>query len=536
MALTETRPETAPAGAAADGGVAPRPEPTAVEKVLGSGDHKVVGRLFIGASLLYSAFYLVVAALPHFFAAGATGLDESVMIRFGLNHPIGLMLCGVMPLILGVAVYVVPLQVGAPSLSFPRAAAMSFWAWMLASDLFLVSMLVKGSYGGSSEKMTRLGHASFGLLIVSLLVGVVSVMVTVMSGRTAGMTLGRVPYFSFSMLVTGAIWLVTLPAALAAVTLWQIRRPTPSDLAGIPDGAYSAFVWLFSQPAIYIAVIPVLGILLDVAGSASGQRQRSYGVSQGLIVAFGALSFGAFAITPESRNTLIWAAAAVAIAIPTLGVLGGALDTLRRGKLNVGPGLIFSIFSVLLLLLGVIAGSVQAVSTAGEGQWFDVAVGGVGIGGPGLSIGQFYLVMAAGLMGGLGATFHWGSRIFAGGLSKGLGLGLAPLALLGGLAFGLGQLIVGLAMPEADTVEPLMIVSGIGAIVLALVAFGVLGSFAASAAGKGGSSDDGDDAPPAGGTLEWLAASPPVAGNFAEPLAVVGSEYPVLDLHETGAN
>lgn len=536
MALTETRPETAPVGAAADGAVAPRTQATAAEKLLGSGDHKVIGRLFIGASLLYSTVFLVVAALTHFYAAGA-GLEASVMARFGLNHPIGLMFCGVMPLILGVAIYVVPLQVGAPTVSFPRAAAMSLWAWMLASDLFIVAMLVKGAYGGSSEDMTRLGHVSFGLLIVSLLVGVISVMATVMSGRTAGMTLDRVPFFSFSMLVTGALWLVTLPAALAAITLWHIRRPSPADLSAVPEGAYSAFAWVFSQPAVYIVAIPVLGVLLDVAGALSGQRQKSYGVLQSMIVAFGALSFGAFAVKPDARETLVWVAGAILVALPVLGVFGGALDNLRRGAFKMSAGLAFAILSVLVLLVGVLAGVVRAVSTFGDGNWFEIAVGGVGIEGAGLAVGQFYLVMAAGLMAGLAGTFHWGSRIFAGGLPKAAGMGLAPLALLGGLAFGAGQLIVGLARPDADGVEPLMLVSGIGAVVVALVAFGALGAVASAAFGLGGTgtADESDDSTPDGGTLEWLTASPPVDGNFSEPIATVETPYPVLDLHE-GAN
>lgn len=533
MALTETRPDTAPiAGETDDGGVQ-RSQPTVVENVLGSGDHKTIGRIFIGASLLFVATDLVIAALVNIHAgSGGDLLEASIANRLLLNHPLALMLCGAMPLLLGLAIYLVPLQIGSPTIAFPRAAALSLWTWLSATALFSLALVVKGSYGGSSEKMTRLGHVSVGLLCVSLLIGVVCVMVTVLSLRTAGMTIGNVPFFSFSMLATGAVWLVTLPAVLALITVWQIRRPSPSDLEA---GAYPAIEWLFHQPSVFMVAIPLLGLLADACSSLSGGRQKGYGAIQAMIGAFAALSFGAWAQSGDSRETIIWAVSAIVIAIPVIAVLGGSLDTLRQGKLAASGGLALIVSSILLLELAVLAGAVQAISWAGDGTLFNVAAGGfAGTGsGAGIVIGQFYLVIAAAVLGGLGATFHWGSRLWAGGLPSPIGLLLAPLGLLGGLAFGLGHIIMGLATPDADVSETLALVSGIGGIVLAVT---VLGGFAAvlmGAAGRNSNANTLANAPEStGGTFEWLTASPPAAGNFAGDLPGVESPYPVLDRNE----
>lgn len=536
MALTETRPETAVAEDRAFTDDGQRTQPTAVEKVLGSGDHKTIGRIFIGASILFLAADFLLTAMVHLSSAAGAGelLEESVQMRFGLSSPLGLLLCGAMPLFLGLAIYLVPLQVGSPAIAFPRAAALSLWSWLLGTGLFTVALLAKGSYGGSSEKMVRLGNVSVGLLVLSLLVGIVCVMVTVISHRVAGMTIGRVPFFSFSMLVTGALWLTTLPPFLAVLTLWHIRQAPVSDYSDLA-GVYPQFAWIFHQPAIYIVAIPILGILADVCGSISGARQANYGLLQGLITAFGLLSFGPWATTGAQRNTALWVVFAIAAALPVLGVFGGSLDTLRR-RPGVTGGFVLVVSAVLLLLAAVATGALQAIVTGGSGSWFDIAVGGFDGQGSGTSIGQFYFVIGAAALAGLGATFHWGTRIWQDGLPAGAPLGIAPVALLGATALAAGELIIGIATPDADGAEVLHIVSGIGGIVLTVAFLGAFAAIGAAAAGRKAQYGESRAPEATGGTLEWLTASPPVAGNFTGDLPAVESAYPRLDAMEAEAN
>lgn len=533
MALTETRPDITEPSAAAESEAPVRTEPTAVEKVLGTGDHKSIGRIFIGASLLFLLTDVFLAALVNFhIAADGDLLEATVANRLWLNHPIALLLCGALPLLLGLAIYIVPLQVGAPTIAFPRAAAMSLWGWLAGTVLFSIALAAKGSYGGSSDSMTRLGHVSFGLLMVALLVGVVCVMTTVLSLRPAGMTVGEVPFFSFSMLVAGTLWLLSLPAVLSLITLWQIRRPTTSDLEA---GAYPALEWLFRQPTVYIAAIPLLGIFADVCSASAGRRQRNYAAVQALIGTFGLFSFGAWVQAPAARETLPAVFFAVAIVIAILGVFGGSLEPARRGGLTITPGLVLAVCSILLLLLAGVAGAVQGIATTGDGELFDLVVGGFGAPGPGVAVGQFYLVIAAAVAGGLAGLFHWGSRIVGGGLSSGAGFAVAPLVLIGGAAFGLGHVILGIATPDASGVKVLAGVSGAGALGVSAAALGGLAALglavftARSTDPAEAEADDEDGAP--GGTLEWLTASPPVAGNFAGDLPTIESPYPLFDLN-----
>jgi len=532
MALTETRPERTAEVAS------PRPQPTAVEQVLGTGDHKTVGRLFIGASLLFLAVDLVVGALVHFDAAsGGSILEADVASALFMNHPVGLLLCGVMPLVLGLAVYLVPLQVGAPTISFPRAAAASVWGWLAGSVLLGVAIAANGSYGGGNSQMARLGNVSIGLVAASLLVGIVCVMATVLSLRAPGMTVGRTPFFSFSMLVTGALWLATLPVVIAGVVLLHIQQLSAAELAtGLAE-----IDWLFRQPAVFVAAIPVLGIVLDVASATAGARVRFERGVQSTIVALGALSLGSWAQLPSARETFVWIVGCVLVGLPVLVVAAAVADTVRRGSGRPTAGLISSLAALSMLLLAAITALVQGISTIGKDQLFEITGGGFValtdatglevVAGPGLALGQTYLVIGAVATAGIGACFAWGTRIWGGGLPEAMGKALAPLALLGGALFGLAQAIIGIARPDESAAEFLLGAAGAGALLLALAA---LGTFAA-VLGKVRRQAAYPDERGTGGTLEWAVASPPPAGNFTEPIPTVESGWPLFDRNETGA-
>jgi len=544
MAVTDIAPPALEVGD--EPHIEPRPQPTPVERVLGTGDHKTIGRLFIGASLIFLALDFAAAALVHFdIASGGEILGFGVAGRLFTNHIIGLMLCGVVPLLLGLAVYLVPLQVGSPTISFPRAAALSFWAWLVGSLLFGLAIVVKGGYGGSSVEMSRLGNVSIGLITLALLVPIVCVMTTVLSLRAPGMTVARTPYFSFSMLVAGAVWLGTLPAVFAGVVLWHIQQPTPATLAG---GA-ATMEWLFRQPSIWVIAVPVLGIMLDVASAAAKQRVRFSSALQYALIAAGVLSFGTWAQYPFSRETFVWLLGSLVVGLPLLVVLGGVADTVRQGKPKPSASLVMVLSAAPLFLLAAAFAAVQGVATARKGNLFDLAIGGFATvtdrtgltaeGGPGMAVGQTYLIIAAVTIVGVAACFAWGTRLFAGGLPDGLGKALAPLGLLGGVLLGVGHIVLGIARPDEDAVKAFVGIAGVGALFLMLFVLGAAAAVIAAATGRFGQTADADDDSSdttRGGTLEWLTASPPVDGNFDGALPTIESPWPLFDRDETGAD
>ena len=153
MALTQTRPSTEQPGSVSGGDPA---APSGFEEVIGSGDHVVLGRVFIG----FSFFYLALSALG-LLLAGIDGLSDDGI--FGLpvalwsSAPVAFVLLGAVPLLLGLAIHVVPSQVGSPSIAFPRAAALSLWGWVVSSGIFLVGVALDGGIGGEDLESSPLG-------------------------------------------------------------------------------------------------------------------------------------------------------------------------------------------------------------------------------------------------------------------------------------------------------------------------------------------------------------------------------------------
>ncbi len=522
MALTETAPPAIEEpGAPPAAGT--RPAPTAVERVIAAVDHVTIGRVTVSVALIASLVSLVVLALSSFDAAtlddGVAGtgfLSDALSIRFAANAPIALLLCGVIPLFVGLATVVVPRQVGSPAIAFPRLAAFASWTWVLSTILFVVAVAADGSYGGSDTEMARLGNIAVGGLLVSLAMGAVCVAVTVLALRPAGMRLADVPFFAWSMLVAASRWVLTFPAVLANVVFIHIQRPNATDIAitGL-DG----ISWLLRQPSLYVALIPALGIALDAAAVAVSGRQRFRGVAQGMIGAAGLFSFGAWAQGDVARNTLVWVLVCAAIALPLLGVLGAVGDTLRRQQPRLVSPVGFALVSLLVALLAAAVGLLQVIDTFGEGEL-------VGFGTSELARGQMFLVLGAALAAGIGGAHLWGRLTFGDQLPEGPAKGLAPLALAGAGLLGLGPTIYGLVLANDAEADAAIwgVIAGLGALAAALV---VLATLAGGLRARRGESADPApvfDTWEGGGTLEW---SDPDGWP-----ATVESPYPLLPAAE----
>jgi len=516
MALTETAPpEIEEPTTSEPYGMVRRAQPSGLERVLTTADHQTVGRLYVGFALAFLVIDLMVASLVNLQIASDGGvLDALVAARLDMNHLLGLALCGILPLALGLASVIVPKQIGSPTLSFARAAAWAQWTWLLSAILFGVAIVADGSYGGDNEAMARLGNVAVGAMLVALSVGVVCVAVTVLNLRPAGLGLADVPFFSFSMVVTASVWIMTLPSVLASVVRVHIVGPNTTDLA---TTGFAGVSWLLIQPAVYALLLPVLGIIIDSAVVAAGARLRYRGVFHGLIGVAALLAYGSWAQTDVARNTGVWVLFALAAVLPLLGILGGLGDLLRQERASLISPLGFAVAALLVAVLAALTGAIAALDTGGSGSL-------VGFGAGSMARAQTYLVIGAAVIGLLGGCVLWAQQIFgqrlADGASKGLVLGAASGAIL----LGLPHLVLGLVQASDDGIDPRAFagISAVGALLLALSVLGIAagGASARRDAGRG----DVLVADPwgTGTTLEWTDAIP----------NEITSPEPVLDARE----
>ena len=155
-------------------------------------DHKRVGRLYIAVSLVVVGAALVIGGLLALERVDVTPgqiIHSDAVGQMLSLYRYGLVFAGVLPLLLGLAIAIVPLQVGAYRIAFPRAAAASFWGWLLGSGLMILAYGLNGGPGGGDSEAVDLFLVSLGMVVVSLLLGALCVVTTCLTMRTAGMTL-----------------------------------------------------------------------------------------------------------------------------------------------------------------------------------------------------------------------------------------------------------------------------------------------------------------------------------------------------------
>lgn len=551
MAITDTHttPEIG-SGASATGGSSAFPQPRGIAAVIGTGDHKTLGRLYIGFSLCFGVLSLALTAL--FNVNGVK--DMSVMadhsFQFFTLGQVGLAFLLLIPLFVGIATAVVPLQVGASTIAFPRAAAAAFWAWLVSAVLLVVSY-VPAVGGGIWETESKDGSLLTQLallgLVLSLLLGTVCVVTTVIALRTAGMHLDQVPLFSWSMLVAGGVWLFTLPvfAANLAFIFIDTKYGAPA-LFGTASKQWSQLSWLFTQPAAFVLAIPALGIVGDAITTFSRGRQPLRGALLFSIGLFGALSLGAYAqpvYFPGVYLQWVFVSQTAALFVPVLLLLGTLAYGLKSGSAKAGSPVLLAFVSLLLLLLASFAAIPFGLGRLGL-QYSpkavladNLALRQASTGSPLYTWGVLALLGAGALAGALAGLYLWGPKIAGKKHADGLGSLLAIIVLVGGILAGAPLLVLGFANRTASLADSANVMFQAAAAGSAVIAFVVLVALVVSLASRVSALSHpaglDDDAWGFGQTLEWAAGSPPAPGNFGE-LPHVTSPEPLLDLAESG--
>jgi len=526
------------------------PSSDGLYRLVASNDHKMVGRLWIGASMLLLLAATVLGVVSNIERVSLDSIDvfgdvSTYFQSWALLRTAAIFMV-VVPMFIGIAMVIVPLQVGSASIAFPRLAAASFWSWLAASGIHIASFLADGGLGpaaGTNDEGTLLSIVSLGLMILSILAASVCIATTVIALRPAGMTLLRVPAFSWSMLVATSVWLFSLPVLLANLIYAYVDLQGREPIAfGNPDRLWSSVEWAWSQPQVYAYAIPVLGILADVVPVTAKQRQANRSVIFSFIGLFGVLSFGAWAQHALSRGAdpvfadanyiydeFLYIAFGLAAVLPILAVLGGVADTIRRGSVpKPGGALIGALVGTLLLLGAVVAGALRVIPAWDALHEQNELLSS--------STAQLSLVLAATMAAAIGALVFWSPKIFGGYAAEPLAMLAVVAVLLGGLMAGvadmvsafLGQPDISLVPVSESAVETMNLLVVIGMALLAIGALAAIGSVATAASSDEQLPDDPWD----GQTLEWATPSPPPVGNFIEPLEVVTSAEPLIDEFE----
>ena len=449
MTVTE-----APRAAAVEAAAAPSPSapPVGLAAVVGSGDPRTVGKLFVGTSLLFLLASGVVGALVGFEQYQADTAEifgaETAVRMFTLHSTAGLFL-GVLPLLLGLATAVVPLQVGASTVAFPRASAAAYWTWLVAGAIALATYGFDGGPFGTEVDAVGLYIAALVAVAVALVVATVSVVTTVLTLRAPGLSLRRTPLFSWSMLVGGTVWLLTLPVLAAGLLLAYLDLEYGDGFLGGPGGLYNRIAWLFWQPTLYVFAVPALGVIADIVPVFAQRRHQRHRTAMGLLGLAAALGFGAWAqlgVDLDGAPTAPWLHEGPWIVVgflaivPVLGLLLLWTGTLALGRVRLSTPLILAVFAGLLVFLGTAAGAATAIESADlDGTTWMTA--------------QSLLVLLGATVAGLAGVAFWAPKLYG---------KLLPDAVvrLGATLLTLGALVAAVPLAVAGTLGQSRFVAG----------------------------------------------------------------------------
>ena len=532
---------------------------------LTTADHKRTGRLFIICSLLFLVLGAVFDLLVRLDLTSATDFvslgADSFAQGFAFSRE-ALTLLFLIPVFLGLSMYMVPLQIGASNLAFPRAATASFWTWQISAIVLIGAYLGNGGPYGGWANGVDLHLLALSGLVVALLLGAISVATTIMTMRSPGLYMDETPPFTWSSLVSASMLIVSLPVLLGQIAILYIDHRYGRVFLLGNYGIWERIDWIHRTPQLFIYVVPVLGVAAEVVLAAARRRvfePLAMYFTIGLVGLFGFGAWTNFAITGEGADIIDGFEGVVLVALyggallGTVGLLGLlGLAVIQNRKL---PKLSTSLVAVFgagtLVLVGAFVGLLGAA-----GDWLEIAGRG-NDGNPQLRMTtwvtgqQSVLIYGAGLLGLLAALHWWAPKIWGRQLNELLGLLNFLVIGAGALLAFIGPTLSGLLTEQPDFVyadpSATAIYSGwvddsgaaglssIGAagvaILIAGVALLLLNLFVSVGLKKGAQATDD---PWGAQSPEWMLPSPPPMGE-PEELPMLTSGTPLLDSAEAEA-
>lgn len=510
-------------------------------------DHKRIGRMYLGTGALAFLAPAVAALLLGIerISPSRELLEVGSLTQLFSLQRFGFTYLALVPLLLGVALAIVPLQVGSRSLAFPRLAVAGFWAWCVGALLAAYALLNNGGPGASNPRFVDLFTLAAALVAGGLLCGAVALVTTILTTRAPGMNMRRVPFFTWSVLVSSLVLLVALPILIGNLIYVYVAHhyASTSDLSGNRAlGQWAGFA--FTQPTTIIFVIPVFGFLAEMVATASRGRLRTRGFTYTGIALVGVAVFATVLQWPATVRPGFLDASfgsklndllpfAMVHLIPLLGAFIAVSLPLRgmAAKPKISAPLVFALFAGVLAFGGVAASALNHIGDAGLiGTTFEE--------------GTWLALVFSGVLATMGAVAHWGPKWWGRSLPMKASLPLALLAFAGAGISALSLMIAGFAdqpggvFPAVETGNDAVVnfdysgpmglwntlnVVGIGLVLLSALTFAAL---ALRVFRRG---DVAGDDPWDGQTLEWATTSPAPVDNFVD-LHIVQSAEPLLDL------
>ena len=474
-----------------------QPAPRGIAALLSTGDSALLGRLWIFFGIAFGVFTFIIGMLLGAERLGSAGIDifsgHRSHFQFFTLYRVCLVLLCVVPLFIGLATAVVPKQIGARSVAYPRLAAAAFYTWLVAACILLASWGIDGGLvPGGQQEATELSLLSIGLLAIALTAAAITIIGTVILQRSERFQwLPHVPFFSWGMLVASGIWVVSFPILLAdVVVMWVDARGATAVRYGVGENLFAQIAWIFDQQQVFAWSLPVLGIMGDAlvgnirantGGSPRFMPEPEYispaqGRTQGTakfllslmaIVVFGGALNGFY--TPGYASAPVFVVAAFLVVLIILALARPWAQMAKARPPRITPQLVVALMSFLMLLgagvlasirnFGRLVGGLRIFSD--DANWLDninsITSPFDNLAGTTAASAVLHAALMATALAMIAGMYMWSEVIFGRKLSAPVGA-LAGLVVLGGtLMYCVSELVSGflgqLDRPPASAAE-----------------------------------------------------------------------------------
>jgi cytochrome o ubiquinol oxidase subunit 1 len=501
-------------------------------------DHKKIGVMYMVLGLVMFLRGFADALLMRVQQAIAFNGNDGILPAHHYDqvftaHGVIMIFFVAMPFVTGLMNFVVPLQIGARDVSFPFLNNFSFWMTASGAALVMASLFV-GEFAQTGwlayPPLSGLG-ASPGVGVdyyiwalqiagVGTTLSGINLIATIVKMRAPGMTMMRMPVFTWTALCTNVLIVASFPVLTAVLALLSLDRYVgtnffTNDFGGSPM-MYVNLIWIWGHPEVYILILPIFGVFSEVTSTFSGKRLFGYTSMVYATVVITVLSYVVwlhhfFTMGSGASVNSFFGITTMVISIPTGAKMFNWLFTMYRGRIRYELPMMWTVAFMLTFVIGGMTGVMLAVPPADfvlHNSLFLIA--------------HFHNVIIGGVVfGTFAAMNYWWPKAFGFKLEPfwgkvsfwcwvpGFWLAFAPLYVM-----GLMGVTRRMRVFDDASLQPYFIVAAFGAVLIACGIAAMLTQFAVSIMHRDALRDDSGD-PWGGRTLEWATSSPPPEYNFA---------------------
>jgi cytochrome c oxidase subunit I len=383
VTATQDRPvvELSPAPIAR-GPVQRDPKAAWLLQLLRTTDHKIIARLYLVASL---GFFMVGGLMAMLMRAelarpGMQFLSSEQYNQLFTEHGTIMLLLFATPMVFAFANFVLPLQIGSPDVAFPRLNAFSFWLFLFGGLMVLSGFIVPGgaadfgwyAYSPLTSDINSPGVGGdlwiMGLALAGLgtILGAVNMVTTVITLRAPGMTMFRMPIFTWNILATSVMVLLAFPILTAALLVLWVDRHLHAQVFDSANGGailWQHLFWFFGHPEVYIVALPFFGIITEIIPVFSRKPLFGY---KGMILA--TFSIMGLSMTVWAHHMFTTGAVLLPffslmtflIAVPTGVKFFNWIGTMWRGSITFETPMLFAVGFLVTFLFGGLSGIILA--------------------------------------------------------------------------------------------------------------------------------------------------------------------------------